>query len=57
MNAHLKRENELIKARCDSQERQQKLMQKQIAELTAAQQNRNADRNMTPETQTDYNHQ
>jgi hypothetical protein len=44
MNAHLKWENELIKACCDARECQQKLMQKQIAELTAVQ-NRNADRN------------
>jgi hypothetical protein len=44
MNAHLKRENDLIKARCNAQESQQQIMQKQIAELTAIQ-NREADCN------------
>jgi hypothetical protein len=54
MNAHLKRENELIKARCDSQERQQQIMQQQIAELTKIQ-NWDMDSNMASEPPTDYN--
>jgi hypothetical protein len=53
MNAHLKRENELIKARCDTQESQQNLMMKQIADLTAAQ-NRNTERNNTAIVQMEY---
>jgi hypothetical protein len=56
MNAHLKQENELIKARCDSQERQQKLMQKQIAELNAVQ-NQNADCNKVLEPPMEYDQQ
>jgi hypothetical protein len=53
MNAHLKQENELIKARCDSQEQQQKIMQQQIAELTKIQ-NQDMDSNMASEPPTDY---